>query len=1166
MRPDEFVHLHLHSEYSLLDGACRIAELPKRVKEAGHTAVALTDHGVLYGAVDFYRHCKQEGIRPIIGCEVYVASRSRFSKEGKQDISGAHMVLLVENEAGYRSLINLVSKGFSEGFYMKPRIDDELLSSCHEGLIALSACLSGAIPHLLIAGDYAAAREKALYYDALFGRGNFYLEMQNHGLDEELRVAEGLRSISRETGIPLVVTNDAHYLRRQDAEIQEVLLCIQTGKTLEEGASVGFETPEFYYKTTEEMARLFPDCPEAYANTVRIAERCSFDFTFGQLHLPAYTEPGMTDCQSALRRHTEEGFRARVEQGEITFAKHSEEEYRQRLEYELSIIHQMGFDDYYLIVRDFVTYAKTHGVSVGPGRGSGAGSLVAFCVGITDIDSLEYDLLFERFLNPERVSMPDFDVDFCYENRDKVIEYVKRRYGEDHVAQIVTFGTLAARAAVRDVGRVLGMSYSDVDTVAKLIPNDLNITLNRALERPELKALYEGDEQVRRLLDISRAIEGMPRHASTHAAGVVITRDPVSTYVPISLNGDTIVTQFDMETSAELGLVKFDFLGLRYLTIIDRTESEIREETPTFDIKRVPMDDAATYRMIGAGQTDGVFQLESPGMKQVLMNLKPTEFRDIIATVALYRPGPMDSIDTFIARKHGESPIDYPTPELESILSETYGCIVYQEQVMQIFRKLAGYSFARADLVRRAMSKKKADVMAAERKDFLSGCATRGINAETAGKIFDDMASFASYAFNKSHAAAYAVLSYRTAYLKCHYPAAFAAALMSCSSMVDPTRFGVRLLPPDINESRLDFSSRGRTIRFGLLGVKNVGRVFVDAILAEREKRPFSSFADFIDRMAGKDLNRRQVESLIKVGAFDSFGVYRSRLLAVCDTLIANANTRAMSNITGQLDFFSGAAVAEETVSHSADVYPQIPEFPKKDLLAFEKELTGFYFSGHLFEQYSLHASSIPHIPIGEILDATTEDEDGAYRDKCRVTLTGVIVARTEKMTKTGAKMAFLHLEDVSGEIECILFPKQYERLSSLARTDMGVCAEGTLSLREGEKPKLALDRLTPLMNNSAYQERRIETGKTEPVSQGTAPASSSQREKILYLKLPSVPSALSETIVRLLRLVPGETPVVFYDAENKKYLSVRDVSVRVQDRLLTDLTRILGDGNISYK
>ncbi len=1144
----DFVHLHLHSEYSLLDGACRIAEIPKAAKAQGHSAVAITDHGVLYGIVDFYRACKQEGIKPIIGCEVYVAPRGRLSKDGRVDMSGNHLVLLVKNEIGYHNLIQMVSRSFTEGFYMRPRVDMELLREYHDGLIALSACLAGTVPQLILSGDYEGAKKVALEYQALFGVDNYYLEVQDHLLPDEKRVASALRSISQETGIPLVATNDVHYLRRRDSETQAVLMCIQTNRTLAEGRPIGFETDEFYYKSTEEMERLFAAFPGAVENTTRIAERCNFDFTFGKLYLPNYPAEAGKSHRETLEAYALEGFEKRIRHGEITFEKHSREEYEARIRYELGVIDTMGFNAYYLIVRDFVMYSKTHGIAVGPGRGSGAGSLVAYCVGITDVDSIRYDLLFERFLNPERQTMPDFDVDFCYEKRDRVIAYVKERYGEDHVAQIITFGTLAARAAVRDVGRALGMSYADVDAVAKMIPN--NCTLREALQSRDLKERYENDEDVRRLLDFSLDVEGMPRHASTHAAGVVITEEPVSHYVPLAVNGDMTVTEFDMDTVAALGLVKFDFLGLRYLTVMEKAVEQIVRENPDFDLLCLPFDDAATYRMISAGRTDGVFQLESAGIRRVLTEMKPNCFDDIIATIALYRPGPMDSINTFIARKHGKEPIRYDTPELAEILDSTYGCIVYQEQVMQIFRALAGYSFARADLVRRAMSKKKADVMAAERTAFIEGCAARGISDGIAEKIFEDMESFASYAFNKSHATAYAVISYRTAYLKCHYPAAFLAALMSCGTPCDPAAFGVKVLPPDVNESLLGFSAGDGYVRYGFLAIKNVGKQFIDALLQERENGKFHSFEDFIDRMATSDLNRRQIESMIKCGCFDAFGIYRSRLLAVYEELIARAVRRAHENVTGQMDFFSFAATPAEGHPLGGVVYPNLPEFPLKDLLAFEKEITGICFSGNLFENYSKHAASLNHTPIAQILCAFDEngESSGEFQDKQKAAIAGVVTDAKTKTTKKGSDMAFITVEDRSGGMEAIVFPRQYEQYASYIRTGCGVYIEGELSVREGEAAKIVVDKLVPLLSDEDYE---------------SAPPAGAKK---LYLRVPSFDAPLTGKLLRLLKCVRGNTPVVIYDEAAKKYLSSSEYPVKIDESLLTDLRRILGDDGVVYR
>ncbi len=1145
-----FVHLHLHSEYSLLDGACRIADIPRAAKAAGHSAVALTDHGNLYGAVAFYRACVAEGIKPIIGCEVYVAARSRFRKEGKSDASGNHMVLLVENEIGYRNLITIVSQSNTEGFYVKPRVDDELLAAHHEGLIALSACMAGRIPQLILAGDFEGATAAARHYDSIFGHGNFYLEIQDHGMQDDARINRALRTISSETGIPLVATNDVHYLRRVDSDAQAILMCIQTNNVITDGRPIGFETDEFYYKSTEEMQRLFSFAPEAIENTGVIAERIAFDFKFGELHLPTFKTEGGVSHREELARLASEGLAGRVAKGEIVYdAAFPEGSYRERIAYELSVIDKMGFNEYYLIVRDFVNYAKSHGIPVGPGRGSGAGSLVAFCVGITDVDSLRYDLLFERFLNPERISMPDFDIDFCYERRDRVISYVKEKYGEDHVAQIVTFGTMAARAAVRDVGRALGMPYGDVDRIAVKIPQG-STTLAEACELGEIKELAEESEEVRRLLDTAKLLEGMPRHASTHAAGIVITEEEVSHYVPLAMNGNAVVTQYDMDTVAALGLVKFDFLGLRYLTIIRDAEEEIRRTVPDFNASRLPTDDPAVYRLLSSAQTLGVFQMESSGMRQVLRRLSPSAISDIIATIALYRPGPMDSINTFIARKHGEEATVYATPELAEILDETYGCIVYQEQVMQIFRRIAGYSFARADLVRRAMSKKKASVMAAEKTDFIAGAEERGISRAISEKLFDDMASFANYAFNKSHATAYGLLTFRTAYLKSHFPREYMAALLT--SVIDNaaktaeyigecTKLGIAVLPPDINESRVIFSVVGGAIRFGLLAVKGVGRQFLEAVIAERGHRPYTDIADFISRTAGHEMNRRAVEALIKCGAFDCLGDTRRTMLIASELLVGSAQQKARENPVGQLDFFSDGGVTDVP----AATYEKLAEFDKKELLAFEREYIGISFSGHPLDEYSADAARIPHTAISEIrgaVDESGEIIDSAFHEKMRLTVIGAVLERTEKITRTGAKMAFVTVSDKLGEMEILVFPKQYERTAALLAPDSVVAIEGELSIKEGEAPKLLASRIRPLQRDGS--------------AESVAP-------KKLYLRLDSLTSERCLAARAVIDASPGMTPVIFFDISSGKYASYVGHAVRLSDTVLERLRNLLGGDSV---
>ena len=885
-----FTHLHLHTEYSLLDGACRLDDLLDRAVELGMDSIAITDHGVMYGAVDFYKKAKARGIKPIIGCECYLASRGRKDKVHALDNERYHLVLLCENATGYQNLISMVSKAWTEGFYTKPRIDRELLEQYHEGIIALSACLAGEIPRALIADDYERAKEKALWYNKVFGQGNFYLELQNHGIREQKQIEPMLIRLSKETGIPLVATNDTHYVRKEDSKIQQVLICIATNTTLGQGNGLEFDSDEFYLKSEEEMHELFSHVPEAIENTQIIADRCNYDFEFGNTKLPHFEVPDGRDHFEWFREQCYAGMYR-------NYGDNPPKEYFDRLNYELDVINKMGYVDYFLIVHDFIRYAKSKGIPVGPGRGSGAGSIAAYCIGITGIDPMKYNLLFERFLNPERVSMPDFDVDFCYERRGEVIDYVIEKYGADHVAQIVTFGTLAARAAIRDVGRAMGIPYNIVDNVSKQVPRELNITIQKALKKsPEFRSLYESSDEIKSLIDTSMKVEGMPRHTSTHAAGVVITRDPVASYVPLALNDNSPVTQYTMTTLEELGLLKMDFLGLRTLTVINDAVKMIRLKDNSFDINRIDIADKATYEMMASGQTEGVFQFESAGMKSVLIGLKPVDIEDLIAVISLYRPGPMDSINTYIENRHHPEKTVYKTEKLREILEVTYGCMIYQEQVMQIFRSLAGYSYGRADIVRRAMSKKKHDVMEKERKNFIygivredgtvecDGCVKRGIPAEVANDIFDDMSSFASYAFNKSHATAYAYVAYQTAYLKCHYPCEFMAALLS--SVLDNTdkvteytdecnRIGIKILPPNVNESNDNFTVSNGNIRFGMLAIKNLGRSFIRNIISERNAGKFTSFYNFCSRMHGSDFNKRAVESLIKSGALDGLGANR---------------------------------------------------------------------------------------------------------------------------------------------------------------------------------------------------------------------------------------------------------------------------------------------------
>ena len=1076
-----FVHLHLHTEYSMLDGACRIKDIPAAVKAAGHTAVAITDHGVMYGAVQFYNACRAEGIKPIIGCEVYLAPRSRLDKSYAEDSEFTHLVLLCENEVGYRNLIKLVSLGFTEGFYIKPRVDKQLLREHHEGLIALSGCLSGRIPRLLANADTSGAIREARELNEIFGQGNFYLEVQDHGIALQKQVNSGLYAISEATGIPTVATNDVHYLRRGDADIQTVMMCIQTNTKLNDGTPVGFETSEFFYKSTEEMSLLFPTHPESVENTVKIAERCNFDFTFGKYVLPAFRTEDGSEPGDYLRRLTYEGLARRVENGDIVYRpERTEQDYRERIEYELSVIVGMGYAEYYLIVADFVGFAKSSGIPVGPGRGSGAGSLVAYLVSITDVDSLRYGLLFERFLNPERVSMPDFDIDFCYIRRGEVIKYVSERYGYDRVSQIIAFGTLAANAAVRDAGRAMGMSYSDVDLVAKAIPRKLGITLDEAVNSGKLKEMVEASSEISRLIATAKALEGMPHHASTHAAGVVISDRPVSDYVPLAVNKNIPITQYDMDTVASLGLLKFDFLGLRYLTVIYDTVAQIKEREPDFLIEKIDEHDAETFRMLSEGNSDGVFQLESSGMQAMLTEFRPETVEDIMMVNALYRPGPMDAIPRVIANRRGKS-VTYEIPELAEILDSTYGCVVYQEQVMQIFRKLAGYSLGKADVVRRAISKKKPEVIAAQREGFLDGCCANGIDRGAADRLFEEIVSFAGYAFNKSHAAAYAILSYRTAYLKCHYPAQYFAALMTSEFgnhtklaryTGDAARLGISLLSPSINESMTHFhvDAGGKNIRYGLLALKNVGQSFIEKMIEERERKgKFVSYPDFVNRMYGADMNKRQIEAMIKAGAFDGLGVNRAQLLVCYEDLIDRVADRQRGNVDGQINLFAQfGGTADDDYE-----YPDLQELELRDILRLEKEASGMYFSGHLTDEYSANARDIGAVQISDILSAFDEEnETPEYSEKQLVSVVGLIAERTVKRTKNGDNMAFLTLEDKYGEIECVVFPKVYEEFSPMLNVDeiVGVCGE--ISVREEEPPKLIARAFAPLRVNSRYTHR----------------------------------------------------------------------------------------------
>ena len=1147
MKP--FVHLHLHSEYSLLDGACRIAELPRRVKEAGQDACAITDHGCMYGVVDFYKACRKEGIRPIIGCEVYVAPRSRFDRVFQLDSKPYHLVLLCENRQGYQNLIKLVSAGYLEGFYGKPRVDWELLCRYHEGLIALSACLAGEIPRRLSAGDYTGAKEAALRFRELFGADNYFLEVQDHGMEEQKRLLPLLRRLSRETGIPLAATNDCHYLKREDARMQNILVCIQTGKTAGEPNDMAFPTEEFYLKTREEMEAALPDFADALDNTAAIAARCSVEFTFGRTQLPHFEPPDGRSSDEYFEDLCTRGLQKRY--GMVTPAL------RERFDYEMSVVRKMGYVDYYLIVYDFIRYAKSQDIPVGPGRGSGAGSLLAYCMGITGVDPMKYQLIFERFLNPERISMPDFDVDFSDERRGEVIDYVVRRYGADHVAQITTFGTMAARAAVRDVGRALGMSYQAVDRVAKLIPGRLKITLDEALkEVPALRELYEAGGQVRELLDMARRVEGMPRHASTHAAGVVITAEPVDHYVPLAKSDESVVTQFPMTTLEELGLLKMDFLGLRNLSVIDHTVRAVRKSEPEFRIDRISLEDPAVFAMFSRGETEGVFQFESAGMRRMLVSMKPRSIEDLTAATSLYRPGPSGSIDTYIRNRFHPEFIRYKTPQLEPILRVTCGVLLYQEQVMEVCRALAGYSYGRADLVRKAMSKKKADVMAAEREIFLHGkrredgslecpgAVANGVPEETANEIFDEMSSFAEYAFNKAHATAYALVSYQTAYLKCHYPQQYLAALLT--SVLDWTgklteyigecrNLGIEVLPPHINRSTGSFRTEGENIRFGLLAVKGLGRPVIDRIVAERKEHgPFTGFFDFCKRLSGKELNKQALKNLIRAGAFDCFGAARRELAAIHEQAMDAAAGYARSHEGGQMNLFEAASLAGPELT-----IPQMGEYPPGEKLRMEYEALGFYLTGHPLDEYRALAK---RCKMDEAAAITAEES--RYRDRQPVRLLGLPAGKKLMTTRSGQTMCFLTLEDRSGGIEVILFPAVYRMCREQVQQEEPLVIEGRVSLREEEAPKVLADRVVDL---SAFQ-----TG---------------QPAGTLFLRVHSAEDRRIPALLELLAAHPGGMPVQLFFAEDQKYRYPPGRPSVSGDRVLLEaLAGLLGPESVAVR
>lgn len=1140
-----FVHLHVHSEYSLLDGSCRIKELINRTKELGMNSIAITDHGVMYGAIDFYKEAVSYGIKPIIGCEIYVSPRSLYDKEYGIDNLNYHLILLCKNMTGYENLMKIVSKASIDGFYYKPRVDHQYLKEHSEGLIALSSCLGGEIPSYLLSDEYEKAKETAIFYNSIFGTGNFYLELQYHGLSQQEKVNSELIKLSKELNIPLVATNDVHYLNKEDHLAHEVLLCIQTGKNMDDADRMSFPTDQFYLKSPDEMYEMFSYCKEALENTVKIADMCNLEFEFNKTKLPKYEVPDGMKSDEYLRKLCIDGLYKRY--------PNPSDEVIERLNYELSVIEKMGYVDYFLIVWDFIKFARDNGIMTGPGRGSAAGSLVAYCLGITKIDPIKYNLLFERFLNPERVSMPDIDSDFCYERRQEVIDYVVKKYGENRVAQIITFGTMAARAAIRDVGRALNFPYAEVDAIAKMIPFELGMTIDKAIElNPELKDKYENDEKIRQLIDISRSLEGLPRHASTHAAGVVISSEPLVKYVPLQKNEGSIVTQFTMTTLEELGLLKMDFLGLRTLTVIRDTLNIIKETKGIdVDIDNIDFEDKEVYALISRGDTEGVFQLESSGMKQFMTELRPEKLEDVIAGISLYRPGPMDQIPRYIENKNHPENIKYEHPLLKPILDVTYGCMVYQEQVMQIVRDLAGYSLGRSDLVRRAMAKKKMKVMEEERKNFIygikdengnyivPGAVNRGVDEATANRLFDEMIDFANYAFNKSHAAAYAVVAFQTAYLKRYYPVEFMAALLN--SFVDNTdkvafyvqvlkKMGIQVLPPDINESYSYFTVANGKIRFGLAAVKNVGLNATLEIVEDRKKNGrYTSIIDFFERIDEMQLNKKAVESLIKAGAFDSFGVYRSQLLAVYEGIMESIHKSREKNIKGQISLFES-----DEESHKIDYsLPDIKEFSKGVILSMEKETMGLYISGHPLDEYQDDIQRIANCTTRDLKNSDDSFAKKSAFDDQDVVLVGIVENKKIKFTKNNNMMAFVNLTDLYGTIEVIIFPAVYERYSKFLSEDLPVVIKGKVSLREDEEPKILCDEVEPLTH-------RI-------------------REK-LWLNVKEQKDV--EKIKGILIKYRGNIPV-FIRYANKNLAAQKDLWVNGANELLDELASVLGEENV---
>lgn len=1162
---NKFVHLHLHSEYSLLDGYTRISKLFKKVKELGMDSVAITDHGSMFGVIDFYKEAKKHGVKPIIGCEVYTAPRTRFQKDPVKDKNMGHLVLLAKNNNGYNNLIKIVSKGYTEGFYYKPRIDIDILKKHNEDIICLSACLAGDINRKILNSDYMGAKNLALELNRIFGHGNFYLEIQDHGLEDQKKLNKNVLKLSKETGIPLVATNDVHYLNKEDHTAHDILLCIQTGKTLNDEKRMKFPSSEFYLKSSDDMAELFPYALEAIENTVKVADMCNVTFDFNQMHLPGFDVPDEYSPNRYLRKLCYEGLKRRYQV--IT------DDIKKRLEYELKTIEEMGYVDYFLIVWDFIKYAKDNGILVGPGRGSCGGSIVAYTLNITDIDPIKYSLIFERFLNPERVTMPDIDIDFEDERRQEVIDYVIDKYGKEKVAQIITFGTMAARGAIRDVGRAINMSYAEVDRIAKQIPHQLGITIEKAIEiNPKFKEIYQKDDNARYLIDIAMSLEGMPRHASTHAAGVVISKKAVDEYVPLYLHDNNITTQFNMTLLEELGLLKMDFLGLRNLTVIKDAIKLIKDNRDiNIDLEKIPFDDPEVYKLISSGQTLGIFQLESSGMRQFMKELKPECLEDIIAGISLFRPGPMESIPKYIENKNSPDKIAYLHPKLEPILKVTYGCLVYQEQVMQVVRELGGYSYGRSDLVRRAMSKKKMDVMEKEREYFINGkvdeegnieivgCIRNGVDEKKANIIFDDMIDFAKYAFNKSHAASYAVLAYQTAYLKYHYPVEFMAALMTSvmgnSSKVaqyinDCKRMNIDILPPSINESFAKFTVSRDKIRFGLLAIKNVGLGIINSIVTARQKRNFVSFVDFCERIETRELNKRAVESMIKSGVFDELNVTRAGLLASYERIIEGVHQDRRRNIEGQVSLFN---TFEDTLPDTIknDVLPEVKEFPHKYLLSFEKEMLGIYLSGHPLSEYEELMSKISKVNSNDLKEMGENNSKQLLRDGQKILIPGIVMKKQDKTTKNNNLMAFITLEDMFGSIEVIVFPGVYDRCMQILFEDSIIIVIGKINFKEDEEPKIIAENIISLTEENVNM--ILSTNKPK-----------SKKQKKIYLRLKNRNNDIMNKIKQILKRKRGKTPVYLYiESEKRKLLANKDLWVEIDGKIINELKEILGDDSI---